>query len=62
MHTLELPVMKETLTASDYAEACNLFGLNPIRTLRDPVAALPTVASCDIVQGRRFLSMVLRGK
>lgn len=51
--------MKETLTAGDYADACTMLGLSPIRTLRDPVAALPLVASCDIVQARRFLAMVL---
>ena len=62
MQTLTLPEMKETLTASDYADACSMLGISPIRTLRDPVSVLPLVASCKIVQGQRFLSMVLRGR
>ena len=42
-----LPTLKETLTIGDYADACNTLGLDPTRTLRNPVAALPLVASCE---------------
>lgn len=55
-----LPTLKETLTIGDYADACNTLGLDPTRTLRNPVAALPLVASCGLNQARRFLSIALR--
>ena len=63
MHTPALraiPTLKETLTVDDYADACNALELDPIRTLRNPVAALPLVASCEMSAARRFLSIALR--
>lgn len=51
--------LRSAVTADDFDAACRVLDLDPVRVLRDPVAALPLVASCELAHGSRFLRLVL---
>lgn len=51
--------LRSAATADDFDAACRVLDLDPVRVLRDPVAALPLVASCELARGSRFLRLVM---
>jgi hypothetical protein len=53
--------LRDPLTLGDYAEACLAFEIDLLRALRDPVSALPQVASAPLETGLRFLRLALVG-